>query len=284
MKNYSVSTYTQHACRSYNDLLGEIRKQPRLTPEEEAQMAVLIEEGDETAVQRLFEASMGFAVTVAKSYAGMSKATIEDLTQEALIALWMAAREYRTGCGKFTSFAAPFLCRSLKTYMAYQGYTLTTPLYILKARFTLKRMGDRFYQEHGYMPTLDEYSEQSDIPAPVVREALQFPVEISLQSTVDDEGDMTFEEVLDNGERADDVIERRWRKVILFGLVQTITSQENANLLVDMLDVHKGLYTVSDIMQEYNLSRKALDMRLSRIHRLIRESDIAQEVEELLAA
>ena len=64
--------------------LSEIRQYPRLTPEEELELAQLCAQGDEIAIRRMVNSNLRLVVSVAREYAGRGVPLL-DLIQEGSI-------------------------------------------------------------------------------------------------------------------------------------------------------------------------------------------------------
>ena len=73
--------------------LREIREFPRLTAEEERDLAKRCAEGDEDAIRHMVNSNLRLVVSVAREYAGRGVALL-DLIQEGSIGLLVAARKF----------------------------------------------------------------------------------------------------------------------------------------------------------------------------------------------
>ena len=73
--------------------LSEIRGIPRLTPEQERDLAKRCAAGDESAIRQMVNANLRLVVYIAKEYAGRGVALM-DLIQEGSIGLLAAARKF----------------------------------------------------------------------------------------------------------------------------------------------------------------------------------------------
>lgn len=85
--------------------LVEISRLPLIGPEEEAELARRIREGDEKALERLTQANLRFVVSVAKQYQNQGL-SLSDLINEGNVGLIKAARRFDETKGfKFISYA-----------------------------------------------------------------------------------------------------------------------------------------------------------------------------------
>ena len=85
-----TQTYSEDDMRQY---LQEIRDFPRLTPEQERELAMRCAAGEEDAIRAMVSANLRLVVSVAREYAGRGMPLL-DLIQEGSIGLLVAAVFY----------------------------------------------------------------------------------------------------------------------------------------------------------------------------------------------
>jgi RNA polymerase primary sigma factor len=91
MRQLKISkSITSRESASLEKYLQEIGRVPMITAEEEAQLAILIQQGDKKAADRLVKANLRFVVSVAKQYQGQGL-SLPDLINEGNIGLIKAA-------------------------------------------------------------------------------------------------------------------------------------------------------------------------------------------------
>ena len=99
---------------SVKKYMGEIKKAPLLTKDEETALGRKALAGDRYAVNRLVECNLRFAVQVAKQYQGMGL-ELEDLIGFANLGLFEAAKRFDPDRGvKFISFAVWYVRAELQ--------------------------------------------------------------------------------------------------------------------------------------------------------------------------
>ena len=89
--------------------LQEIRRYPRLTPQEELELARRCAEGDKEAIRRMVNCNLRLVVSVAREYAGRGVPLL-DLIQEGSIGLIVAAKKFdHTRELRFSTYATKWI-------------------------------------------------------------------------------------------------------------------------------------------------------------------------------
>ena len=168
--------------------LSEIRAYPRLTAEEERELARLCAAGDEDAVRRMVNANLRLVVSVAREYAGRGVPLL-DLVQEGSIGLLAAARKFDyTLDYRFSTYATKWIRQGVTRCLLNHAGLIRVPAHtaermrkVLNARSTLHQQLER-------EPTVDEIAQMSGIPEGKVCQLLELIPEVcSLDAPVGDE-------------------------------------------------------------------------------------------------
>jgi RNA polymerase primary sigma factor len=110
-----------------SELSGE-RYSP-LTPEQEIECAVKIQQGDEKALERLVNANLRFVVSVAKQYDNFPTITLMDLINEGNIGLIKAAKRFDHTRGfKFISYAVWWIRQTILSFLSEHSRLVKLPL------------------------------------------------------------------------------------------------------------------------------------------------------------
>ena len=100
-----TASTTRRDAASLNTYFRDISKYPLLTPDEEVQLAIRIQQGDQRALERMVQANLRFVVSVSKKYQGMGL-SLSDLINEGNLGLITAAERFDHTKGfKFISYA-----------------------------------------------------------------------------------------------------------------------------------------------------------------------------------
>ena len=103
--------------QSLDSFLQDASKHPLLTIEEEVMLAKRVQQGDEDAMKRLYEANLRFVVSVAKQYQNRGK-SMEELIEAGNKGLELAARRFDPQRGfKFIAYAVWFIRASILAFL-----------------------------------------------------------------------------------------------------------------------------------------------------------------------
>ena len=130
--------------------LKEIGKVPLLSAEEEKELAIRMEEGDEEAKKRLAEANLRLVVSIAKRYVGRGMLFL-DLIQEGNLGLIKAVEkfDYRKGF-KFSTYATWWIRQAITRAIADQARTIRIPVHMVETINKLVRVSRQLLQELGH--------------------------------------------------------------------------------------------------------------------------------------
>ena len=178
--------------------LQEIRRYPRLTPEEERELAKKCAEGDAWAIRRMVNCNLRLVVRVAWDYTGRG-VPLMDLVQEGSIGLLVAAKKFDyTLDFRFSTYATKWIRQYVTRYIMSHGL-IRVPIHtaekIRKIQMTVKALT----ADSGTEPTLAQISKACGLPEEKVKELLQLEPEIcSLEVPVGDGDDGTLGQLLEN--------------------------------------------------------------------------------------
>ena len=177
--------------------LQEIRQYPRLTPEQEQQLAARCAEGDTEAIREMVSSNLRLVVSVAREYAGRGVPLL-DLIQEGSIGLLAAAKKYDyTLEYRFSTYATKWIRQGISRCLYNHGM-IRVPAYTLDRIRKVTAAKAELTQEFGEEPTMEQLAAACDMPVQKVIELLRMNPEVcSLDVPVGD-GDEEFGELLEN--------------------------------------------------------------------------------------
>jgi len=148
-----------------NKYLQEIGRIPRLTPEDEIELARKVRNGDEAARERMINANLRLVVTIARNYADLGLPLL-DLISEGNIGLTKAVARFDSAKGaKLSTYAAWWIKQSIKRALANHGKTIRLPIHLADKISKIRRVSLQMSDELGREPTDYELAEELGIPS-----------------------------------------------------------------------------------------------------------------------
>ena len=168
--------------------INEIRQFPRLTPEQERELARLCAQGDENAIRQMVNCNLRLVVSVAREYAGRGVPLL-DLIQEGSIGLLAAAKKFDyTMDYRFSTYATKWIRQGVTRCLMNHGCMIRVPMHTAERIRKVTAARNRLLQESGTEPTLEELSQACELPVDKVRRLLQLsPQTCSLDAPTADE-------------------------------------------------------------------------------------------------
>lgn len=184
-----TQTYT---CRtgSVEQYFRDINRIPRVTPDEEVELAHRISQGDEEAFRTLVEANLRFVVSVSKQYQGHGL-DLSDLINEGNMGLMKAARKFDPSRGfKFISYSIWWIRQSILQAISDQSRMVRLPMNQVTYITKVKCASTDFFKDNGREPTPEELAQLTDLPADKIIDALcSSSGHSSLDSPLSSDGD-----------------------------------------------------------------------------------------------
>ncbi|MGM9589511.1 MAG: RNA polymerase sigma factor RpoD/SigA [Faecousia sp.] len=158
--------------------LREIRQFPRLTPEEERELARRCADGDEEAIRRLVSTNLRLVVSVAREYAGQGISLL-DLIQEGSIGLLTAARKFdHTLDYRFSTYATKWIRQGISRYLANHAGLIRVPEHTAERIRKIKATAAELRQKNGTEPSVADIARVLDLPEEKIQQLLALAPEI----------------------------------------------------------------------------------------------------------
>jgi RNA polymerase primary sigma factor len=150
---------TNRESQSLEKYLQEIGRVELIGPDEEVELAKLIRQGDQRALERLSTANLRFVVSVAKQYQNQGL-TLGDLINEGNLGLIKAAQRFDETRGfKFISYAVWWIRQSILQALAEQSRIVRLPLNQVGTLNKIIKAFSKLEQEFEREPTSEELAD-----------------------------------------------------------------------------------------------------------------------------
>ena len=253
-----TKSITNREGESLDKYLQEISKEGLLTVEEEVELAARVRKGDQKALETLTRANLRFVVSVAKQYQNQGL-SLPDLINEGNLGLIKAAERFDETRGfKFISYAVWWIRQSILQAIAEQSRIVRLPLNQVSSVNKISQVLSRFEQENERRPSVDEISEQVDLPLEKIDEALSINGKhVSVDAPFADGEDSSLLDVLvnDNSPSAD-------KQLVLESLRQEIQKalsclNERERMIIEAyFGIEQPEMTLEEIGTKYGLTRE----------------------------
>jgi RNA polymerase primary sigma factor len=184
-----------------NRYLREIGRFPRLTPQQEVELAAKIKKGDAEARERMINSNLRLVVTIAHDYVNLGLPLL-DLISEGNIGLTKAVERFEPGKGaKLSTYAMWWIKQSIKRALANQSKTIRLPVHLVDKVAKVRRVWLQMSDELGREPTDDELGEEIGIAAQKVARLRTVGIRpTSLDARIGDDDSTEFGEVIGDEE------------------------------------------------------------------------------------
>ncbi len=167
--------------------LHEIHQYPRLSVQEEQELARRCAEGDEEAIRTMVNSNLRLVVSVAREYMGRG-APLMDLIQEGSIGLLTAAKKFDyTLEFRFSTYATKWIRQGISRYLANHGM-IRVPVHTADRIRKIAAAREDLLRQNGTEPTVEVLARHCDLPENKVRQYLRYQSDIySLDAPAGDE-------------------------------------------------------------------------------------------------
>lgn len=242
--------------------MRQVGKIPLLSEEEEYEIGLRAEAGDEEAKQQLVNANLRLVISIAKKYTGHAGMGFLDIIQEGNIGLIKAADKFEVSKGfKFSTYATWWVRQAISRALANQSRTIRIPVHITEIISKMKKAIRELTQELGREPHMDEIADKMGIPVEQVKDLYDMVKDpISLSNTVNDEDDATVGDLIPDyaAEVPGAAYIQEENKQNLMAVLETLSDREKM-IIVQRFGLDDGrAKTLEEIGQEIGVTRERI--------------------------
>ncbi|MBQ6172956.1 MAG: RNA polymerase sigma factor RpoD [Clostridia bacterium] len=265
--------------------LHEIGRVALLTPEEEADLAQRISDGDASAKKRLNEANLRLVVSIAKRYVGRGLLFL-DLIQEGNLGLIKAVDKFDANKGyKFSTYATWWIRQAITRAIADQARTIRIPVHMVETIGRLTKAERALVQELGRQPNAEELAKELNMNIDKVREIMKVAQEpVSLESPVGEEEDSHLGDFVEDKDipSPSDVASQTMLKEELNEVLKTLSDRE-ARVLSLRFGLEDGrTRTLEEVGREFKVTRERIRQIEAKALRKLRHPSRSKRLKDFL--
>ncbi len=289
--------------------LKEIGRVDLLTADEEIDLALKIEQGDEEAKKKLAEANLRLVVSIAKRYVGRGMSFL-DLIQEGNMGLMKAVEkfdyrkgfkfstyatwwirqaiiekfDYRKGF-KFSTYATWWIRQAITRAIADQARTIRIPVHMVETINKLIRIQRQMLQDLGREPIPEEIGAEMDMPTQKVRDILKIAQKpVSLETPIGEEGDSHLGDFIEDQDATSPADHAAYEllKEQLNDVLDTLTDREE-NVLRLRFGLDDGrTRTLEEVGKVFGVTRERIRQIEAKALRKLRHPSRSKQLKDFM--
>ncbi len=238
--------------------LHEIRTFPRLTAEEERDLARRCAQGEEDAICRMVNANLRLVVSIAREYTGRGVPLL-DLIQEGSIGLLAAARKFDyTREVRFSTYATKWIRQGITRCLMNHAGLIRVPLHTLERMRKIQSVRNQLLQESGQEPDRKEIARICDLSEEKVAKILALTPDICSLELPVGQDDSTLGDLLEDLDAPEpqEMLVRRELETMLHQMLGNLNPRQQ-----QILKLHYGLdngvcYSLEEIGRQLGISKE----------------------------
>ena len=244
--------------------LKEINRVPLLDHDEEYQLALRAQKGDEKARERLINANLRFVVAVAKKFQGQGL-PLEDLIDEGNIGLLIALDKFEPDKGyHFISYAVWWIRQSIMKAICEKSRAVRLPLNRANELFQIQKAQKNLMHTSGSADvSIEEIAQEAGLEPELVNELLSISRDtVSFDSPVTAGGEATTSKlgdfIEDEGFGPDELAMQKCLKEDINTVLSTLSDKEREIITLRFGLNNNAPMSLKEIGEIFNLTKERI--------------------------
>lgn len=265
--------------------LKEIGRIPLLSPDEEAEISLAVEKGDEGARNKLAESNLRLVVSIAKRYVGRGLLFL-DLIQEGNIGLMKAVEKFDYGKGyKFSTYATWWIRQAITRALADQARTIRVPVHMVETINKMARIQRQMTLELNREPSDEELAKKMGITVDKVREVIKISQDpVSLETPIGEEDDSHLGDFIkdESSLSPEEYATNEILKEQINEVLDTLQPREKQVLELRFGLVDGTCYTLEEVGKRFNVTRERIRQIEAKALRKLRHPSRAKKLRDFM--
>ena len=236
--------------------IGEI---PRLSQEEEVELAKKVKKGDAKAKAQLIRANLRLVVSIARKYVNLGLSFL-DLIEEGNIGLMKAAEKFDLSFDcKFSTYAAWWIKQRIMRALANQGKIIRIPAYMVDRIIMVRKVSNKLRNQKNAMFDIEAVADETGLTQEQVQETFELSRGVtSLNIPVGDESDAELMDLIEDSaaEHPSASIEISMIREKIFDLLEVLNEREVKLIVYRFGLFNNKVHTLEEIGKQMQITRE----------------------------
>lgn len=282
MKTFKIGiSFTNRDDLSIRLYFKDINKFKPLTPEEETELFIKIENGDREAFVKIIKHNLRFVITVAKQYQGQGLPLV-DLINEGNIGLCTAVSKFDYTRGfKFISYAVWWIRQSIIQAIYNTGRTIRFPIPTVSKLNKLIKVSSTLESKLEREATIEELAKETDFTEEKVEDLIKYNNTCSsMDIVIDEDNNSTIGDLIPSYVKSDDDLIIDSDKEELNKIISNLPNR-NADIIRMFFGIGMQALSLEEIGLRFGMSEERIRQLREEGLEILR-SNYSEELKELL--
>lgn len=282
MKTFKIGiSFTNRDDLSIRLYFKDINKFKPLTPEEETELFIRIENGDRDAFVKIIKHNLRFVITVAKQYQGQGLPLV-DLINEGNIGLCTAVSKFDYTRGfKFISYAVWWIRQSIIQAIYNTGRTIRFPIPTVSKLNKLIKVSSTLESKLEREATIEELAKETDFTEEKVEDLIKYNNTCSsMDIVIDEDNNSTIGDLIPSYVKSDDDLIINSDKEELNKIISNLPNR-NADIIRMFFGIGMQALSLEEIGVRFGMSEERIRQLREEGLEILR-SNYSEELKELL--